>query len=316
MTDKWRIFKTSAEHHVANGKKKLPSPINAKFKTDKRNAEVTDDSVFSLMWVMLISEKILQTSIIFLHLVKSIDNHCYVSDIVNEVQHYFDRGHKTDTTTTLDSNVMCAHKSQRTDKPNRHPNDSDQVLRISKHLSKPNTRDSRPNQSESETDTQTCQSNLSAEIAWRIAHDSRVAHLHRSSVQTHVATADTNTRKIPPPPAQNARGTKMAKTSAAIALMSFVSYYDRVMCSAQTSPFLCVCRILNQDPTPTSVWRAHFYWCGHVLLLGVWWYICYHYTPLIGWTSNWFVRNWHSEEAWYCKFEIILSLLVTATKFL
>lgn len=96
------------------------------------------------MCAMIISEKIPQTSIIFTHLVKSIDNHCSVSDIASEVQRYLDRGHNSDTTTILDSNVMCAHKSQRTGKSDRHPNDSDQVLRIRKHLCKTNTHNSRP----------------------------------------------------------------------------------------------------------------------------------------------------------------------------
>ena len=78
--------------------------IHIKNKYSKDNATgMTVDTVFSLVGMMLMSEKVKAwTPNIYPYLVKTMDNHYSVSGIASEAQNYLDRGINTDVTTDHD----------------------------------------------------------------------------------------------------------------------------------------------------------------------------------------------------------------------
>lgn len=89
---------------------------------DKRNAEITDNTVFSLMASILMSENIKTwTSTIYPHLIESMDNYYSASGIASDTQFYLDQRIRKDTTSTLDPTVMYAHRMQWPEKPNHYP---------------------------------------------------------------------------------------------------------------------------------------------------------------------------------------------------
>ena len=66
-------------------------PMKNKYKTDN-NAELTVDTLFSIMGAMLMNEKVKTwNSNLYPHLVKTMDNHYTASGITCEAQQYLDR---------------------------------------------------------------------------------------------------------------------------------------------------------------------------------------------------------------------------------
>lgn len=55
-------------------------------------------------------------------------NHYSASGIASDAQRYLNQGIIIDTTTTLDFDIIYAHKTQRSDKANCRPNEPDQLL--------------------------------------------------------------------------------------------------------------------------------------------------------------------------------------------
>ena len=88
-----------------------------KYKTDN-NTELTVDTLFSIIGVMLMSDKVKTwNSNIYPHLVKTMDNHYTVSGIACEVKKYLDRSIKSDNTTSHD-NTYYTHRPQQSSRGN------------------------------------------------------------------------------------------------------------------------------------------------------------------------------------------------------
>lgn len=62
-----------------------------------------------------------QTLTIYSHLAKTMDNHCLASGIASEQQHYLNKSIGIDTTITLDSTIMYAHKNAATKQTKMSP---------------------------------------------------------------------------------------------------------------------------------------------------------------------------------------------------
>lgn len=130
MAAKWWILNTSAKHGtfkdvclrkltdfaapLENTVQEAAVHIKASFKKENRNEEILS---FCLMGI--------KSKPFNNRLFKTIDNHYSARHGVNDAQYYLDQGIKTDTTTTLDPNVMCEHKTERLGKSNHYPNELD-----------------------------------------------------------------------------------------------------------------------------------------------------------------------------------------------
>lgn len=101
--------------------------IKARFKLDKRNAEMTADTAFSLMGAMLMSKRIKAWAPnIYPHLVKTMDRHYSAGGIASDAQRFLDRGIKTDMTTSVETTALIASQPANSGKP--HSLESDRIL--------------------------------------------------------------------------------------------------------------------------------------------------------------------------------------------
>ena len=172
--------------------------IKNKYKKDN-NADLTVDTLFSVMGAMLMSEKVKTWNPnLYPHLVKTMDNHYTASGIACEAQRYIDRGIRTDDTTSHD-NAYYTHRPQRWSRGNT-PIKPKQPLRTSEHP--PRSQWTNTTTSHNRNHYQTHRGrdhNQEPTVCWNYTmgracfHGQNCPFRHPPLTQAHVATTDKDT---------------------------------------------------------------------------------------------------------------------------